>query len=234
MIEDHYTVLGVHRIASEGDILKAYRDLARRYHPDANPDDPEAAKRFLQVQAAFDVLSDPGKRAAYNRTSISFKTLREPPSAQASSVQFYPMPPPRPWTRDPCAADLVLWPAILLFLFGVFSIPIDLFFNGGAYEKINDQLKHAGKNGAGDQVYNQLSVELDCIFARGIASTVLGIAVIVGALNMLTLRVYALAIVGSFAAVIPCVAPCCGLGFFFGTWALLTLCDDMVKDAFWF
>jgi len=127
MTEDHYTVLGIHRNASQKDILKAYRKLARRCHPDLNPGDPQAAKRFVRVQAAFDVLSDPGKRAEYNLTSISFTTTRSmrgagqassvqfraPPRAaspstpaaargQASSVQFRTSSPPRTWWRGTC------------------------------------------------------------------------------------------------------------------------------------
>jgi len=57
--EDYYSVLGVARNASQAEIQKAYRDLARKYHPDMNPNDKTAKKKFQKVQAAFDVLNNP-------------------------------------------------------------------------------------------------------------------------------------------------------------------------------
>jgi molecular chaperone DnaJ len=64
---DYYEVLGVKRNASEGDIKKAYRRLARKHHPDVNPGDKKAEERFKQVQEAYNVLSDAEKRKIYDR-----------------------------------------------------------------------------------------------------------------------------------------------------------------------
>ncbi|MEY3614238.1 MAG: molecular chaperone DnaJ, partial [Actinomycetota bacterium] len=65
-MSDHYEVLGVSRNASEDEIKKAYRKLARELHPDINPD-PKASERFKLVTHAYEVLSDPQQRASYDR-----------------------------------------------------------------------------------------------------------------------------------------------------------------------
>ncbi len=64
---DYYEILGVARSASDADIKKAFRRLAMKYHPDRNPDDAEAESRFKEAREAFDVLSDPNKRATYDQ-----------------------------------------------------------------------------------------------------------------------------------------------------------------------
>jgi molecular chaperone DnaJ len=64
---DPYAVLGVDKKASADQIKKAYRKLARQYHPDRNPDDAKAEERFKEISEAHDVLSDPEKRAAFDR-----------------------------------------------------------------------------------------------------------------------------------------------------------------------
>jgi molecular chaperone DnaJ len=64
---DYYKVLGVGKNASEAEIKKAYRKLARQYHPDTNPGNKRAEERFKEISQAHDVLSDPDKRKAYDR-----------------------------------------------------------------------------------------------------------------------------------------------------------------------
>ncbi len=76
MAEDLYQTLGVGRDASKDDIQKAYRKLARKYHPDLNQNDPQAQDKFKRVQEAYDVLSDDEKRAAYNRYGADFERIR--------------------------------------------------------------------------------------------------------------------------------------------------------------
>ncbi len=70
---DYYKVLGVDKSASEGDIKKAYRKLARKLHPDLNPNDKEAQKKFQELNEANEVLSDPDKRAKYDKYGENWK-----------------------------------------------------------------------------------------------------------------------------------------------------------------
>jgi molecular chaperone DnaJ len=65
--KDYYKVLGVPSDAPAKDVTKAYRKLARQFHPDANPDDPGAEERFKEVSAAYDVLGDEAKRSEYDQ-----------------------------------------------------------------------------------------------------------------------------------------------------------------------
>src|SRR5262249_8476393 len=67
MPRDYYETLGVSKTASDDDIKKAYRGLARKYHPDRNPGDKQAEVRFKEIQDAYDVLSDKNKRAQYDQ-----------------------------------------------------------------------------------------------------------------------------------------------------------------------
>lgn len=69
-MSDPYATLGVSRGASEADIKKAYRKLAKELHPDTNKDNPQAAERFSRVTQAYDLLSDAGKRAQFDRGEI--------------------------------------------------------------------------------------------------------------------------------------------------------------------
>jgi len=64
---DYYEVLGIDRNASDEDIKKAYRKLAKKYHPDVNPGNKEAEAKFKEINEAYEVLSDPQKKAQYDR-----------------------------------------------------------------------------------------------------------------------------------------------------------------------
>jgi molecular chaperone DnaJ len=80
---DYYEILGVEKDCSQGDIKKAYRNLALKYHPDRNPGDDEAESKFKEINEAHAVLSDEGKRSSYDRFGV-----RDPGSRQSSG--YYP------------------------------------------------------------------------------------------------------------------------------------------------
>jgi molecular chaperone DnaJ len=74
MAKDLYAVLGVKKDASESDIKRAYRQLARKYHPDVNKEDPKAEEKFKEVQQAYAILSDKDKRARYDQFGVTDNT----------------------------------------------------------------------------------------------------------------------------------------------------------------
>jgi DnaJ-class molecular chaperone len=99
MAVDYYEILGVPPKADAGDIKKAYRLLALKWHPDRNPNDPQAAERFLRLGEAYRVLIDPVRRAAYDwllfqetvAQEIRFKqTLRRPSGEKTAKATGAP------------------------------------------------------------------------------------------------------------------------------------------------
>uniref|UniRef100_A0A3Q3K796 DnaJ homolog subfamily A member 3, mitochondrial n=1 Tax=Monopterus albus TaxID=43700 RepID=A0A3Q3K796_MONAL len=84
--QDFYEVLGVSRTASQRDIKKAYYQLAKKYHPDANPDDPEAKEKFAKLAEAYEVLSDEVKRKQYDTYGAAGF---DPSRAGAGQQQYY-------------------------------------------------------------------------------------------------------------------------------------------------
>jgi molecular chaperone DnaJ/curved DNA-binding protein len=75
MSEDYYNLLGVERGASAAEIQKAYRKMAKKYHPDLNPDDKAAKDRFQKVQKAYEILNDPEKKRLYDELGPDFEQM---------------------------------------------------------------------------------------------------------------------------------------------------------------
>ena len=73
---DYYKVLGLEKGASDAEIKKAFRTLARQFHPDANPDNPEAEEKFKQISEAYEVLSDPQKKAKYDQINSQYRAYQ--------------------------------------------------------------------------------------------------------------------------------------------------------------
>ncbi|MBN8596022.1 MAG: J domain-containing protein [Anaerolineae bacterium] len=87
MAKDYYKVLGIDKNASDDDIKRAYRKLAKKYHPDTNPNNPEAEARFKEVNEANEVLSDKDKREMYDRFGTT--TPGGFPGGAGPDVRYY-------------------------------------------------------------------------------------------------------------------------------------------------
>lgn len=72
---DYYKILEIQKNATENDIKKTYRKLARKYHPDLNPNNKESEKKFKEINEANEVLSDPEKRKKYDEYGKDWKQL---------------------------------------------------------------------------------------------------------------------------------------------------------------
>lgn len=121
MADDYYATLGVSRGASSEEIQKAYRQLARKYHPDLNPDDATAKKKFQEVQNAFEVLNDPKKREMYDRYGSAYESVGAGPGGG-----------PAPWAQTGGGPS--------------FDVNLeDLFGGGGGFADLFKNLGQRGK-----------------------------------------------------------------------------------------
>jgi curved DNA-binding protein CbpA len=73
--KNYYEILEVEKDASEEEIKLAYRRLAKKYHPDLNKTDPEAKEKFIELQEAYDTLSDPQKRKIYDQAGYNPRNI---------------------------------------------------------------------------------------------------------------------------------------------------------------
>jgi hypothetical protein len=97
--EDYYQLLGIHRTATMAQVRKAYRRMALRYHPDRNPNDPQAEDQFKKLTAAYDTISDVQKRADYDRTRNAFESAARGRPAEPKARPAPYSPPRQPYAR---------------------------------------------------------------------------------------------------------------------------------------
>lgn len=86
---DYYGILGINKGASQDDIKKAYKKLARKYHPDLNPNDPDAHRKFQEINEANEVLSDPEKRKKYDQYGENWKHADQYEAQQQQYGQYH-------------------------------------------------------------------------------------------------------------------------------------------------
>jgi curved DNA-binding protein len=132
---DYYKILGVAKTASEDDIKKAYRKLARKYHPDLNPNDKEANKKFQQINEANEVLSDTEKRKKYDQHGKDWKNADQFEQARRSQQHSND-----PWGQTFTGSNDE----------GAFSDFFESLFGGGSGRSRSRQTKFRGNDINGD------------------------------------------------------------------------------------
>lgn len=155
MAEDFYKTLGVPRDASAADIQKAYRKLARKYHPDMNPDDKSAKKKFQEIQAAFDVLSDQNKRELYDRYGSNFESMGRGPGPGGGAY-------------GPGGAQYDFGDVDLSELFGNLGGGGGVGGGGGFADMFNQFRKAGGKRGAAARKGGDATAEVEIPFTTAV------------------------------------------------------------------
>ena len=134
--KDPYKVLGLSKDASQDDIRKAHRKLVRKYHPDANPEEPRAEERFKEVQRAYEVLSNPEKRQEYDKR---FRTSSRRTSPRGSSGS------PRAGRSSRAGEGTTHTVDLSELLAKLTNLSSDSGRKGGGYELRGEEVAHLAK-----------------------------------------------------------------------------------------
>lgn len=143
---DYYEILGVKRDATEDQIRQAFRKLARKYHPDVNPDDKTAEDKFKEINEACEVLSDPDKRKRYDRLGANWK----------DGAEFTP-PPGFTFSRDD--------PGDIFSGGGVFSDFFEMLFGGSSEPRSEPRKARAAR---GEDAEAEMTISLEDAHRGGI------------------------------------------------------------------
>ncbi len=151
MEEDYYQILGVSRTADKAEIERAYRRLARKYHPDLNPDDKDAKRKFQQVQRAYEVLSNPEKRKMYDRYGAAFETMGAHTAAGAGTRGTWQ------WSGP----DVQFFQGDLEdFLRGFGGLDLDALFGLGGTRRTRAQTRRPAQPGMDRQIEIQIPFQV--------------------------------------------------------------------------
>ncbi len=147
--KDYYQILGVERDASQDDIKRAYRKLARKYHPDVSKE-PDAEERFKEVNEAHEVLSDPEKRAAYDRLGANWRAGQD-------------FTPPPGWEFSTGPGGTHTFTSEDAAHFEDFSDFFESLF-GGLGRRSGFRARSAETGGAGRDTYARIAIDIEDAF----------------------------------------------------------------------
>ena len=134
---DYYKVLGLNKNATEEEIKKAYRKLARKHHPDVNPGDKSAKEKFQQINEANEVLSDPSKRAKYDKYGKDWMHAEEFEKARQQRAQYQGQQGQQGW-RGGMGSEA--------FEGGDFSEFFESMFGGESFGRRSSQVRFKGQD----------------------------------------------------------------------------------------
>lgn len=144
--KDYYQILGVDKKASSEEIKKAYRKLARKFHPDVNPNDKEAEKKFQEINEANEVLSDPKKREKYDAYGADWARVSDEQHAQWNQTGGYQQQAHAPGSAD--------------FNMGDFSDFFSSMFGGGGFSTADFRQSSRGRSMKGQDYTAEMHIPL--------------------------------------------------------------------------